>query len=110
MYSNRWSSMPIRAFPDVRLPRPDQRAVLDRAPGSDIPVIRQPFDPGDHIPFWAHGSFGGDLLYDRLEADATGQTRNLAATPAASEMSELLETALRSIEAPIEQLVRLGLH
>jgi arylsulfatase A-like enzyme len=110
MYSNRWSTMPVRAFPDVRLPRPDHRAVLDRAPGSDVPVIRQPFDPSDNIPFWAHGSFGGDLLYDRIEADATGQSRNLAATPAAVEMSELLEAALRSIEAPTEQLIRLGLR
>lgn len=110
MYSNRWSTMPVRAFPDIRLPRPDARAVLDRVPGSGVPVIRQPFDPSDAIPFWAGGSFGGDLLYDRAEADATGATHNLAATPAAAEMTDLLETALLAVEAPAEQLVRLGLH
>ena len=46
---------------------------LDRSPGSDVPVIRQPFDPSDDLPFWAVGGFNGDLLYDRLEADATGE-------------------------------------
>jgi hypothetical protein len=108
MYSNRWSTMPVRAFPNIRLPRPDGRAVLERAPGSDAPVIRQPFDPSDSIPFWALGAFSGDLLYDRGEADAVGEVRNQATGPAVSEMTELLEAALRSIEAPAEQFVRLG--
>jgi arylsulfatase A-like enzyme len=109
MWSNRWSTMPVRAFPDVRVPRPDRRAELATAPGTDVPVMRQPFDPSDALPFWALGSFSGDLLYDRLEADATGEVRNQAAVGAtAAEMTELLEAALRSIEAPKEQLVRLG--
>ncbi|HEY5173592.1 MAG TPA: sulfatase-like hydrolase/transferase, partial [Acidimicrobiia bacterium] len=110
MYSNRWSTMPVHAFPDVRLPRPDARATLARAAGSDVPVIRQPFDASDQLPFWAHGSFHGDLLYDRFEA-ATGEAlHNLATTRAASEMTELLETALRAVDAPPEQLVRLAVH
>ena len=25
-------------------------------PGSDIPVIRQPFEAGDRLPFWASSS------------------------------------------------------
>jgi arylsulfatase A-like enzyme len=108
MFSNRWSTMPVRAW-DVQLPRPDHRAWLDRLPGSDVPVIRQPFDPSDAIPFWAMGSFRGDLLYDRAEADVTGELRNQAPGPAADEMAELLVEALRAIEAPKEQLVRLGL-
>ena len=33
-------------------PRPDDRAALDLMPGSDVPVIRQPFEPGDLLPFW----------------------------------------------------------
>jgi hypothetical protein len=98
----------VRAFPDIRLPRPDGRAVLERAPGSDAPVIRQPFDPSDSLPFWALGAFSGDLLYDRAEADAAGAVRNQATGPAAAEMTELLEVALRFIEAPAEQFVRLG--
>jgi len=108
MYSNRWSVMPLRAFPDVRLPRPNQRAQLVRAPGSDVPVIRQPFDPSDRLPYWAVGGFSGDLLYDRGEADATREVRNQAPGPAAAEMTELLVEALRAMEAPAEQFVRLG--
>ena len=72
MFSNRWSTMPVHFLPDIRLPRPDHRAWLDRLPGSDVPVIRQPFDPSDSIPFWAGGGFLGDVLYDRSEADETG--------------------------------------
>ena len=50
MWSNRWSTMPIHAYPDLRLPLPDDRAVLDRMPGSTVPVIRQPFAAGDALP------------------------------------------------------------
>ncbi len=39
MWSNRWSTMPIHGHPDLRLPPPDDRAVLDHMPGSN--------DPGD---------------------------------------------------------------
>jgi arylsulfatase A-like enzyme len=110
MFSNRWSTMPVHAFPDVRLPRPDQRARLDRLPGSDVPVIRQPFDPSDAVPFWALARFRGDVLYDRFECDATGVLRNAASDAATSkEMTELLVEALRSIDAPDEQLARLGI-
>jgi arylsulfatase A-like enzyme len=109
MFSNRWSTMPVRAFPNVRLPRPDKRAWLDRAPGSDVPVLRQPFDPSDHIPFWAGGAFSGDVLYDRAEADATRAVRNIADTRAAREMTELLVEALRAVDAPEEQFARLAL-
>jgi arylsulfatase A-like enzyme len=109
MWSNRWSTMPIRAVPDVRLPRPDMRARLDRLPGSDVPVIRQPFDREDPLPYWARGRFQGDLCYDRFEAEATREVRNQASDPAGKEMTELLVEALRAIEAPAEQLTRLGL-
>ena len=105
MFSNRWSTMPIRALPGYRMPRPDDRAWLDRSPGSDVPVIRQPFDPSDDIPFWGMGGFDGDVLYDREEA-AGGEFRNQAGGGADKEMTDLLVEALRSIEAPDEQLVR----
>jgi hypothetical protein len=74
-----------------------------------VPVIRQPFDPSDALPFWGMGGFDGDLLYDREEADATGEVRNQVGNGADKELTDLLVEALRSIEAPEEQLVRLGL-
>ena len=83
--------------------------MLDRVPGSDVPVIRQPFDPSDDLPFWGMGRFDGDVLYDREEA-AAGEFRNQADGGADKEMADLLVEALRSIEAPDEQLVRLGLN
>ena len=73
-------------------------------------MIRQPFDPSDSIPFWAGGGFLGDVLYDRSEADATGVLRDRSGTAEAKEMADLLVEALRTIEAPDEQLQRLGLH
>ena len=71
-------------------------------------MIRQPFDPSDALPFWAGGPFLGDVLYDRAASDA-GEFRNEAGGPADKEMTELLVEALRSIDAPDEQLVRLGI-
>jgi arylsulfatase A-like enzyme len=109
MFSNRWSTMPVRSWPDYQLPRPDQRAWLDRLPGTDVPVIRQPFDPSDSVPYWAMGRFGGDVLYDREEIDTTNRFRNFAGGAADREMTELLVEALRAVEAPGEQLERLGI-
>jgi hypothetical protein len=109
MWSNRWSTMPIKALPEVRLPRPDRRANLDYMPGSDVPVIRQPFGPEDPLPFWArpHPMANDDLLYD-LVADP-GQVHNRVGEASEVEMTELLRHALASVEAPTEQFTRLGL-
>jgi arylsulfatase A-like enzyme len=109
MWSNRWSTMPIRVLPQLRPARPDARARLERWPGTDVPVIRQPFDPSDDVPYWGRGRFHGDLLYDRAEADAEGAVRNLAGGPDDKGMQELLVEAMREIDAPAEQLTRLGL-
>ncbi len=76
LWSNRWSTMPVHQAPELRLPPPDARAVLDRMPGSGIPVIRQPFRAGDLLPYWAMGRFSGNHLY-RLSNDP-GEERNLA--------------------------------
>jgi hypothetical protein len=103
MWSNRWSTMPIRLLPDRPMPRPDRRATIDFVPGSDVPVLRQPFDPSDDLPFWAKGRFKGDLLYDRSDPEVRHRPEHVA------DMAELLRTALVEIEAPEEQLVRLGL-
>jgi arylsulfatase A-like enzyme len=106
MWSNRWSTMPVHHFPDLRLPPPDERARLDRMPGSSIPVIRQPFVPGDMLPYWAFTRFEGNLLFD-LDSDPD-ETENRAGEPAEKVAVELLHAALVEVEAPDDQFVRLG--
>ncbi len=111
MWSNRWSTMPVQpALADfMRFPPPDRRATLDYMPGSDVPVLRQPFAAGDVLPFWAGGerSLGQHHLYD-LDVDPD-EEENRAAEAGAADMDDLLRTALIDVEAPDEQLVRLGL-
>jgi arylsulfatase A-like enzyme len=108
MWSNRWSTMPTVIAPEVgRLPRPDHRATLDHMPGSTVPVIRQPFDVSDPIPFWGRGRFDGHHLYD-LDVDPT-EERNLTGTAAEKDAAELLRECLREVDAPDDQFVRLGL-
>ena len=51
LWSNRWSTMPVWRFHDLKLPAPDDRATLDKMPGSQVPVIRQPFREGDMLPY-----------------------------------------------------------
>ena len=109
MYSNRWSTMPVRIAPNLHRIRPNMRATLERAPGGEVPVIRQPFDPSDSLPFWARGEFHGDLLYNRFEPELDGGVRNISGGAETREMTELLAEALRAIDAPDEQLSRLGI-
>jgi arylsulfatase A-like enzyme len=107
MWSNRWSTMPVHRFPDLRLPDPDDRAWLDRMPGSTIPVIRQPFAVGDPLPYWAAARFDGHHLFD-LEDDPS-EERDLAGTAREKQLADLLHDALLELDAPDDQLVRLGL-
>ncbi|HKE11454.1 MAG TPA: sulfatase [Myxococcota bacterium] len=107
LWSNRWSTMPIPGMPELRLPPPDERAFLDRMPGSRIPVIRQPFAKGDPLPYWSLGVTPGNLLFD-LANDPT-EDQNLAASPREREAAQKLRAALLEIEAPPDQLERLGL-
>jgi len=107
MWSNRWSTMPVPAYPALRLPLPDDRAVLDRVPGSTVPVIRQPFREGDLLPYWALGPFSGNHLYSL--SDDPGEENNLAGSRAEKNAAELLRLALQDIEAPADHLQRLGL-
>jgi len=108
MWSNRWSTMPARGFPGAELPRPDGRATLRPAPGSNVPVIRQPFVPGDMLPFWAYGTPCDDhRLYD-LDADP-GAERDLAGSHQEAEAVDLLRAALEEVGAPEEQFARLGI-
>jgi arylsulfatase A-like enzyme len=107
LWSNRWSTMPVHRFPDLRLPVPDDRAWLDHMPGSTVPVIRQPFGPGDRLPYWAAGPFDGHRLFDLDEDPA--EEHDLRGTPLEAELADLLRTALVDVEAPDDQLARLGL-
>lgn len=109
MWSNRWSTMPVHQHPGLKLPRPDHNAYLDTMPGSDIPVIRQPFKAGDPQPYWCLGQRPNrHCLYD-LQNDPE-ETENRLETPDESRMIELLRSALGAIEAPAEQLERLGIR
>jgi arylsulfatase A-like enzyme len=114
LFSNRWSTMPL--VPEIvreRLdrwdlfPPPDERAYLDRMPGSHVPVIRQPFDVDDRIAYWARGRFDGNHLYD-LAAEP-GAEPDLAGQPIEKELVDKLRAALEEVEAPDDQFARLGL-
>jgi arylsulfatase A-like enzyme len=108
LWSNRWSTMPVSGHAELRLPQPDDRAVLDRMPGSRIPVIRQPYQPGDLLPFRARGPFSGNQLFD-LNNDPD-EAENRAGEPLEHDYADLLRQALREVEAPADQFVRLGLQ
>jgi hypothetical protein len=108
MWSNRWSTMPAGGLAAFELPRPDRRARLDFMPGSEVPVIRQPFEPGDRVPRWA-GSACVDShnLFDLgLDPD---EEENLVGTRQEKELIDLLHVALTELHAPAEQFARLGL-
>jgi arylsulfatase A-like enzyme len=108
VWSNRWSTMPLPTTGITAMPPPDARAVLACMPGSSVPVIRQPYGPGDPLPFWAMTRRGHHHLYD-VDVDPD-EAENRADEPrAAKEMLDLLHTALVSVEAPPEQYERLGL-
>ena len=107
MWSNRWSTMPVHAMPDLRLPLPDERAWLDRMPGSTVPVIRQPFVPGDMLPFWAYAERLVTECYDLSVDPAQLEDRHGEAVE--HDLAEQLRVALQEVEAPDDQFVRLGL-
>ncbi len=108
MWSNRWSTMPIHFSKKIGLPRPDRRARLDYMPGSEVPVIRQPFAEGDMLPYWsANVPTDEHWLFDL--AEDPNEERNLRGSPREKDAIELLRTALQAIDAPAEQLERLGI-
>ena len=108
MWSNRWSSMPIAAAStEYRLPGAGRPRVAGPNAGSGVPVIRQPFRQGDLLPYWAYGRFSGNHLYN-LRNDPT-EDENRAGTGEEREAADRLRQALMAIEAPDDQLARLGL-
>ncbi|MFI4974568.1 MAG: sulfatase [Caulobacterales bacterium] len=110
MLSNRWSTMPTHGVLErnVALPLPDERAFLDRMPGSTVPVIHQTWGEGDAIPYWAGSRPSGNHLYD-LRNDP-GEDENLAGSPLEARLTEQLRAALTELEAPATQFERLGLR
>jgi hypothetical protein len=109
MWSNRWSTMPVHGLDRPLLPMPDGRATLERMPGSTVPVIRQPFAAGDALPFWASGAHlvGQHHLFD-LDVDPD-EAEDRHGEPVEAQMTELLRATLADVDAPAEQLARLGL-
>jgi hypothetical protein len=107
MWSNRWSTMPTHVA-GIGLPKPDRRAWLDYMPASDVPVIRQPFQPGDMLPFWVSGPVDRHHLFD-LDNDPD-EAEELAGTGTVveKEMTDMLVAALDAVDAPREQYERLG--
>ena len=109
MWSNRWSTMPFGNMGIEGLPAPDHRAWLDRMPGSEVPVIRQPYQPGDMLPLWAAVNACNDrhFLFD-LDIDPDEQENRTGGSDG-QEMLDLLHTALGEVDAPDDQFARLGL-
>ncbi len=108
MWSNRWSTMPVPSMPRLRLPRPDRRATLAYMPGSDVPVLRQPFELGDRLPYWCMGQpANAHALYD-LSVDPE-ERENRAGEPVERRMLDLLHAALTVMNAPEDQFERLGI-
>jgi arylsulfatase A-like enzyme len=108
MWSNRWSTMPLHGVPGKRLLPPDRRAQIDFMPGSDVPVLRQPFVAGDMLPLWARDvKFSGNHLWN--VDDDPGEMNDLVETALEGEYAQKLRVALEAIEAPEDQVIRLGL-
>jgi arylsulfatase A-like enzyme len=107
VWSNRWSTMPVHPLPDLRLPRPDRRATLRIMPGTEVPVICQPFEPGDALPFWAGFTPPGDThLFDTVEDP--GEEVDRTGGPAERGLLDALASELRDIGAPGDLLERIG--
>jgi len=106
--SNRWSTMPTHILArEQEMPLPDERARLDRMQGSKVPVIRQSWDESDSVPYWALARFSGNHLYDL--ANDPNEENNLAGNPLEKDLAAMLREAMTTVEAPPEQLARLGL-
>ena len=101
--------MPVNIMPGLRLPKPNRDAVLDFMPGSDVPVIRQPFKSADPLPFWSMGMRVDDHHCYDLSVDPD-ELENRLGSQDEADMIELLRVALRAIDAPEDQFERLGIR
>jgi arylsulfatase A-like enzyme len=108
LWSNRWSTMPVHGMPELKLPKPDRRAAIDFMPGSQVPVLRQPFAAGDRLPYWCMGQRPDrHCLYDLREDP--GELVDRRGGPEERRMRELLHAALTEVTAPADQFQRLGI-
>ncbi len=70
-------------------------------PGTDIPVIRQPFEPGDRLPFWVgHNVVDAHFLFDLTSDPDEDENRAGTGSAEESDMVELLRAALQDVAAP----------
>ena len=108
LWSNRWSTINPYQVDMMRLPNPDRRARLEYMPGTDTPVICQPFESGDRMPVWAMRSrTGASLLYDT--DDDPDELEDRCGERLEAHYTDLLRHALVSIDAPEDQFARLAL-
>jgi hypothetical protein len=78
-------------------------------PGSDVPVIRQPLTEetyGAHPFTLARSVSDAHLLFDAADIE---ETDDIAGSAREAHYIELLRHALTEVDAPDEQLQRLGL-
>jgi arylsulfatase A-like enzyme len=108
VWSNRWSTMPIAPLPEIRLPRPDGRATLRTMPGTEVPVLCQPFEHGDQLPFWAGSRPPSDSLLFDTDGDP-GERENRVGETEEAEMLDAIATQLEEISAPADLLERIGI-
>lgn len=112
MWSNRWSTMPVRRIGEQGrvvppFPKPDGRAFLDYMPGSEVPVLRQPFAEGDLLAYWAARPRVGEHHRYDIDLDPDERENRLGGVDEA-DMVELLREGLKAVDAPAEQFERLG--
>jgi len=79
-----------------------------KCPGRTFPSFVSHFATADLLPFWAYASEYQSVLIDRNEDP--DELRNIVDTTVEDDAAELMRTALVSVEAPVDQLVRLGLE
>ena len=101
--------MPIHFDGIVGMPPPDERAWLDTMPGSDIPVLRQPFTQGDQMTIWSFGDQSVDKHYLIDITVDPDEQENRTGEKSEEEMLEMLRSAMLSINAPDDQFQRIGL-
>ena len=109
MWSNRWSTMPIPAVPQIRLPRPDARATLRHMPGTDVPVIRQPFAPGDPLPFWAAMGLPRARRASSTWTSIPTRSKIWWVGDGKTNFADALAAELRKVQAPNDLFERVGL-
>ena len=106
--SDPWRTRPDPSAHKIKLPKPDRRARLAFMPGSDIPMIRQSYQPGDLLPHLAAHHRPNDHHCFDLSLNP-GEQENHVNSADERDMIDLLRTALTTVDAPEDQFTRLGI-